>query len=440
MRVSREHRFGKANSGLLSGSDNDGKQGIAQAGKNGYNNRNLLYSVNEVMARKHYLKAVNRSSILNAVRTHGPIARADIARRTGLSPATVTGQTAELIQDGLIFEKQEGDSRGGRRPVLLALVEDGIFVAGIKLAEDRASLAITDLNAEVIANQEIPLAQRDPVTVSQQLVQALRDVMAVHHLPFSRLLGLGVGLAGIIDSANGICRLSPFNDWRDVPFAEYLEEGLERPVYLDNDVNTLTLMEKLYGLGQHTNNFLVVTIGRGVGLGIVIDGKIYRGAHGGAGELGHTVIDPAVLDARSGSHGSLETFVAEPWLLKRAQSQGLKVQSVEDFVQLGTQGDPLVQALLEQAGEVLGQALANLVNLFDPALIILSGEGVRLGEDLFMPMRAALQRYSFADMFDHIELRIEPLSDVAWARGAASLVLGRVFHTPEPSHIELVNM
>lgn len=391
------------------------------------------------MARRHYLKAINRSAILNVIRTHGPIARADIARRTGLSPATVTGQTAELIHDGLIFEKQEGDSRGGRRPVLLALVEDGIYVAGIKLAEDRASLAITDLNAEVIVNQEIKLESRDPQAVSEHLAQALRHEMAAHDLAFSRLLGLGVGLAGIVDSAKGICRLSPFNNWFDVPFAEYLEELLERPVYLDNDVNTLTLMEKLYGLGQHVDNFLVVTIGRGVGLGIVIDGEIYRGARGGAGEFGHVVIDPAGLET-DGERGTLETFVAEPWLVRRAQLQGLNIDSIEAFTQLGRDGDPVVAGLLAQAGEVLGQSLANLVSLFDPSLIILSGEGVRLGEGLFTPMRAALEMYSFANMFDEVILRIEPLSDVAWARGAASLVLGRVFHRPDPDQIELVNL
>lgn len=385
------------------------------------------------MARKHYLKAVNRASILNIIRVHGAIARTDIARLTGLSPAAVTGQTAELIQDGLIFEKQEGDSRGGRRPVLLSLAEDGIYVAGIKLSESYASLALTDLNAEVITYHGVDLHTHDPREISRQLVAALKELIRAHDLPYSHLLGLGVGLAGIIDSVNGICRLSPFHNWHDVPFAEYLEEALERPVYLDNDVNTLTLMEKLYGLGQKIDNFLVITIGRGVGLGIVIEGKVYRGAHGGAGEFGHTVIDPQGLEDHSGNRGTLETVVAEPWLLQRARMQGVNVATIDDFIRLDREGQPLIRALLTHAGTVLGQAMANLVNVFDPTLIILSGEGVRLGDTLFTPMREALHHHAFGELYRRVELRIEPLSDEAWARGAAGLVLGQVFNTPDPS-------
>lgn len=379
------------------------------------------------MARRQILKEINRSAILNIIKAHGPIARADIARRTQISPAAVTHQTAALIEDGLIFEKQEGDSRGGRRPILLALNATGTYVIGVKLAETRATLALTDLNAEIVARHAIDLTARDPEQVSDQLAGAISELLNQSRIGRSRMLGVGVGLAGIIDSVNGICRLSPFNGWREVPFADLLEARLDYPVYLDNDVNTLTLVEKLYGPGQHVNDLLVVTLGRGVGLGMVVNSQMYRGARGSGGEFGHTVIDPQGLTCQCGNRGCLETYVADPWLLRRAAMNGLDAASVDDLLAAAAAGDPVARHVYEDAGQVLGQGIANLINLFNPSLIIISGEGVRAGAFVFPPMRAAIERHTFGQLSDDMALRIEPASDDAWARGAAGLVLNEVF-------------
>ncbi len=383
------------------------------------------------MARRQLLKALNRSAILNVIKATGPISRTDIARLTGLSPASVTSQTAELIEDGLIYEKQEGDSRGGRRPILLALNATGAYVVGVKLAEEHATLVLTDLNAEVIARQTLELSSREPGRVSDQLAGGVRALLRSTQVDQNRLLGVGVGLAGIVDSAAGVCRMSPFNGWREVPFAEMLEERLDYPVYLDNDVNTLTLVEQLYGAGQHVDDFLIVTVGRGIGMGIVAKSQVYRGARGGGGEFGHTVVDPDGPLCTCGNRGCLETFVAEPWLLQHARNEGLEVATPEDLVAAARQGSAAALEVFARAGRVLGMGVANLVNLFNPALVLISGEGVRAGEFLFGPMRATMQRHMFGQLAQDVEVRVEPLGDDAWARGAASLALRQIFHAPE---------
>jgi predicted NBD/HSP70 family sugar kinase len=245
------------------------------------------------------------------------------------------------------------------------------------------------------------------------------------------LLGVGVGLAGIIDSAAGVCRVSPHNGWREVPFAKLLEDRLDCLVYLDNNVNSLTLMEHLYGAGQHVRDFLVVTIGRGVGMGIVAKGQVYRGACGGGGELGHIVIDPGGFVCNCGNRGCLETFVAEPWLIRRANMSGLKAATPEDLLAAAEAGNQVALDVLEKAGALLGQTLANLVNLLNPELIIISGEGVRMGEFLLGPMRAAMPQHMFGQLAEGLQVKIEPVSDDAWARGAASLVLNKIFSVPE---------
>ncbi len=383
------------------------------------------------MAQRQLLKAINRALILNAIKMHGSIARADIAEQTGLSPATVTGLTTGLIEDGLIFEKEEGVSRGGRPPIMLALDPSNVYVIGIKLAEEHAVFALANLNADIAARKTILLMDRTPESTSDQLAQGVRTLLASVQVGLERVIGIGVGLSGIIDSAEGVCRVSPHNGWRDVPFAQLLEDRLGCLVYLDNNVNSLTLMELLYGAGQHARDFLVVTIGRGVGLGIVANGQVYRGARGGGGEFGHIVLEPDGFLCNCGNQGCLETFVAEPWLVQRAQLKGLKVETPEDLLSAAEAGSPVALNVLERAGQLLGQSIANLVNLFDPKLIIISGEGVRAGKFMFCAMHDAIRRHTFSQLGDDVTIQIEPLSDDAWARGAASLVLNKFFSVPE---------
>jgi N-acetylglucosamine repressor len=381
------------------------------------------------MARRDLLKALNQSSILNVIKTHGPIARADIARITLLSPAAVTLQTAELIDNGLIFEKEEGDSRGGRRPILLALNADGFHVIGAKLTENEATLALTDLNANVTARHTLTLNSTQPEKVCDELARGIDTLLATTTHSRQDVLGVGVGMAGIIDSQSGICHISPFQKWRDVPFATLLQERLDLDVCLDNDVNTLTRMELLYGAGQSVQNFLVITLGRGVGMGIVANGQVYRGARGAGAEFGHTIVDPNGPTCACGNRGCLETFVAEPWLIKQTQARGVLVETPEAMVAAARAGDPDMLAVYEAAGGVFGSAVANLITLFNPALIILSGEGVRASDFMFPAMQRAIRRFTFDDLDEHVQVRVDVLSDDSWARGAASLVLERVFST-----------
>ncbi len=381
------------------------------------------------MAHRALLKAINRSIILNAIKKGGAIARADIARLTGLSPATVTMQTAELIEDGLIYEKQEGDSRGGRPPILLALTTSAIYVIGVKLTEAHIVLALTDLNADIVAQNTVQLLSTDPVAVADQLVGSVNDLLAEAGVSRKNLLGVGVGTAGIIEATTGIVRMSPHTHWRDVPFGELVADRLGCPVYLDNNVNTLTLLERLYGLGQRVDNFLVITVGLGIGMGMVCNGQLYRGATGSGGEFGHTVVDPDGLRCTCGNQGCLETFVADPWLVYRAKQAKMDVSVPQDVVDAAEAGDETALRILRDAGLVLGQSVANLVNLFNPSMIILSGEGVRAGDFLFEPMRTAVRRHTFWKLDQEVDFRVEPLRDESWARGAASLVLNKVFDT-----------
>ncbi|MBI1278617.1 MAG: ROK family protein [Anaerolineaceae bacterium] len=391
----------------------------------------LVISTNEKsMHKQKLLKVQNRALVLNSIRQHGPISRVDVARRTGLSVGAVTALTRELVENGLIYEKQEGDSRGGRPPILLALQPEGAYVVGAKLTEYHITFALTNLDADVIGRLTLENPSVEPEAVAQRVADGIHRLVADSHIQRSRLMGVGIGMAGIVDADSGVCLASPILHWENVPFADLVEQRTILPVYLDNDVNTLTLVEKLYGAGVGSNHFLTITVGRGIGLGIVVNGQLYRGM-GGAGEFGHTVIDPQGYTCDCGKRGCLETFVGDPWLLRRAAEHALHFNTIDELWQAAQNGQPQMIQLIQQAGASLGYGIAMLVNILNPQLLIFSGEGMRYGEMLLQPMREALYANAMSALSSGLKLHTEPLGDDAWARGAASLVLQELFRTSQ---------
>jgi predicted NBD/HSP70 family sugar kinase len=391
---------------------------------------------NSPVGNRDLIRAINRSKILNTIKSYGLIPRAEIARLTGLSPATVTGITADLIQDNLVFEKEVGDSSGGRRPIMLAINPHGGCVVGIKVMEDHALGALTDLEASLLVKQSFPLTDTSPEGVSLAVGELVVELLRLSANPLSSLMGVGVGLAGIVDSGQGIVCQSPFFGWTDVPLRELIQNRVHVPVYIDNDVNTLAFAEKWFGAGQGINDFLVVTFGRGIGLGIVVNGQFHHGLRGGAGELGHTVIRPGGELCACGKRGCLEMYVSEPAMLRQASeafNQGQlasQPHTPEELVALAESGAAPAREILVQAGQLLGQSIANLINIFNPQCILINGEGVRAGRWLFDAMRASIDEHTLPSLRQDVSILVEPLGDDAWARGAASLVLHELFESP----------
>ena len=392
--------------------------------------------VNHPLGNRDLIRAINRSAILNTIKTHGPISRVEIVRFTKLSAATVSGITAELIDDDLVFEKETGDSKGGRRPILLALNPRGGYVVGLKLSESQVIGVITDLEATVLAKHTRSLDNHSLEQAIDTMGLVVETLASQYGLAPKQLLGVGLGLAGIIDAQNGRLRHSPTFGWRDVLIGDLLQERVQAPVYIGNDVDTLTLAEKWFGKGHGLDNFLTVTIGRGVGLGIVVNGQIYSGFHGGAGEFGHIVIDPSGPQCACGNRGCLETYVSDPALLRSAKEAVERgdlpesIQTLDALLQAAQEGNSIAQAIFAQAGQVLGRAIANLINIFSPQQIIISGEGVRAGDLIIDPICATITKHVMPGLAEDTEIEVDVWKDDAWARGAASLVLQELFKSP----------
>lgn len=385
-------------------------------------------------ADRQLVRTINRSMILNVVREKGPISKAEIARVTGLSQATVGAIVPSLIERGFVSESAPTVSGLGRPPTLLQLDRDSYNVVGLKLMEDHIVGAVTDLEARTLGHFELPISDLEPTAVAASAAEVVDELLRISGLGRERLLGVGIGMAGVIDTNHGLCRSSPFLGWRNVPIAELAEARLEVPVRVDNDINTLALAERWFGIGQKADDFILVTLGRGIGLSVVAAGSVYRGAQGGAGEFGHTVVSDSDELCSCGNRGCLEASVGEPALLRRAKelraARNLPAPSTAAELYAAATEDRELADLLARAGRQLGRALGNLINLLAPALVILSGEGVDAGEALLGAVRAELDVHIHEGLQGTYEFVVEPLGDEAWARGAASLILDAVFEPP----------
>jgi predicted NBD/HSP70 family sugar kinase len=389
------------------------------------------------------IKAMNRNLILNILRREGELSRTQITEISGLSVGAVSQIINDLIQNAWIFEIGEGDYTGGRRQMRLRLNPTAGYAIGLKLMENRVVGALTNFASNVLLDFESPINfDGSPDTLTVALGAMIDGMIERSGLARDEFFGVGIGLAGVIYPQQGIVHYSPYFGWRDVPLAHMLQTQIGLPVYVENDVNTLTLSEYLFGAGRHQDNFVVVTIGRGIGMGIVINGQLYQGARGGAGELGHIILDLPKA-RRSVDAGSLETLASDPAVLRAlhnggggeptrndAPEGGGGEPTLAEVIRVAEAGGDDARAALALSGEYLGVGLATVINILCPRLIIISGEGVAAGSLRLDPMLAAMRRYTFNGLLNDVEVIVEPTDDQAWARGAASVVMSKVFESP----------
>ncbi len=380
------------------------------------------------------IRDLNRAATLAIIGDQGPIARAEITRRLTLSPATVTGVTRDLVAEGLVRVVDQAPSNGGRPALLLGLVGGAAHALGAKIAVDHLAIVRVDLEGEVLDRFERPFDVTDPGALDR-LGNLLADAVARSGAGSPRLLGVGMGVPGIVDTQRGLVD-APVLGWEHLPLGPVMADRLGVPVLVDNDVNTLAVSERLYGRGRGVDHFLTVTIGRGVGLGIVIAGDVYRGARGGAGEFGHVRFVEDGPPCICGKTACLEALVADPALIREGRALGLSdghgngsADEVERLRALAEAGNPAARAIYERAGAILGRAVAGLVSVLNPQLVLVSGEGTLAWPLLAGAFDDALRHNAFGPLRD-VAVEVDPWDDAKWARGAAALILRATFSAP----------
>jgi N-acetylglucosamine repressor len=387
----------------------------------------------DLRGNRDLIKAMNRNLLLNILRRKGPLSRTQLTEVSGLSTGAVSQIITDLLDKNWIQELGEGDYTGGRRQVFVRINPAAGYAIGLKVMEDRVVCAVTDFESRVMHYDEQAFnTNHHPTTMSDTLALIIDTIITTSGIPRDQFFGIGIGLAGVVYPYEGVVHYSPFFGWQDVPLADLLQDRLNLPVYIENDVNTLTLSEHLFGAGRHQSSMVVVTVGRGIGMGMIVNGQLYQGARGGAGELGHIILDLPGAQAGQAEDGSLETLAADPGVIRalNARLGTARYETLADVVEAANAGNAAAREALARSGDYLGVGLAAVINILCPSMVIISGEGVTAGDYRLKPMLESMRRYTFNGLLDNLQILVEPTDDRTWARGAASLVMNRAYASP----------
>lgn len=400
-------------------------------------------------ANRELLRAINRFEILDTTRVHKLISRVDLAKTTGLSKASVTGITADLIDEGLLFEKEVSASMGGRRPILLALNPDGAYSLGVYLSFLGISVLIVNFEATILNEYFLPLQAKHytPDAFVDKIVQAVHACMWEANFSKNQISGLGISIPGLVDSQTGMIRFFPNYGWENVNLRDMVQQRIDHPTYIENSANTLALAEQWFGDVRGVDNFIVITLEHGVGMGIVLDGKLYRGQKGVAGEFGHTTVDPDGPLCRCGQKGCLEAIVGNRAIVLAARAAAAKGEwhpenpetiTIDDVLSAAKTGEPCLHNIYAHAGKVLGMGIANLIRIFNPAKILISGKGVEAGEMLFASMYQTISRCLTDTFISDTAIRVQNWDRKDYARGAGTMVLQEIHKSPAHRNVQIM--
>lgn len=380
-------------------------------------------------AHLNTIRDINRQIVLNYVREREPISRAEIARETDLQRSTISAIVGALKTEGLVEEVGEGESTGGRRPTLLKLRTKGAIAIGVAITPTCTTVATSDLAGRVVEQEEF-LTDPDSNKTLNQVIALVRELSGRHK---GSIEAVGVSLPGLVDPSTGKAVYVPYFKWRDLAISEVISAAVGLPVVIDNDANAVALAELWFGRPEVSDarDFILILVAEGVGTGIIIDGQVYRGQSGAAGEFGHMVIGThAPVPCSCGNHDCWEAFASE----RAAMARYLKLSgegnaptfSFRELVDRALGGEASAKAALIDTARCLGVGISNLVVGFSPEAVVVGGEIARAWALVGSALTETIE-HSVRRGLPSARILASTLGEKPTLRGALSLVLAGKF-------------
>ncbi|SDJ35836.1 ROK family protein [Salimicrobium halophilum] len=388
---------------------------------------------------KELIKEINRFKVLNIIRHQQPISRAEISRQCELGVSTLSYIMDELKAQNLIYEVGEASSTGGRKAKLLKFNENHGYVVSIKIEEEQILTALTDMEGGILLKTYVAFEKKESAERIVSLIEKeVKMIFSEQDKDISHLLGIGVLSSGLVNRHEGEIIRSSMLEWENVPVTSMIKEKFPRvPVFVDNNINGYTLAELEKGEGQKDNNFLVVSIGAGLGLSVVIDRKIYYGAVGGAGEFGHTNLVMGGYPCHCGQEGCLEMYASEFYFENKIKERLKEDPTYEGedhhfsaVAKAAEADDMFAQSLMKEMGTHLGYGLRNLINTLNPEKIIIVGEGVKYKHLFEREVLAIANDNFFEKVSIDTDIVFSHLKDDSWFTGGALLAISQLFQEP----------
>lgn len=400
--------------------------------------------MNEVIRGSFELmKQLNISAVLKAVMSEGPISRADIAKRTGLTPASVTNITKVLIENGYLNQLGIGESSGGRPPIILEINPNARYIIGVSIGVGRIEAVISNIAAEIVYRKEIIIGknQKDKEIVFPKLIKLINEVIDTSEITEEKIIGIGIAMHGIVNSDTGISEYSPFYKWTDVNIKSELSNEFSYPIFIDNDVRAMALAESHFGVSKGVSNFIIINVSNGIGAGIIINNAPYYGVSYSAGEIGHIFVDSNGDKCECGNYGCLETVASNSNIVKKTikllkqGSKSILQQSradindidINDICLAANEQDSLAIEVLREASRYIGIAVANLVNILNPTDIVVVGEIFEQTSFAMDNLEYIVKSKSLKMPSEKVRIVKSKLSKDAAAIGAVTLVIQEIF-------------
>ncbi|NMB26043.1 MAG: ROK family protein [Firmicutes bacterium] len=390
-------------------------------------------------AQPELVRQINSATLLSLIEAKSTVSRAELARLSGLSRATVSNIVETFLELDLVHEKGIGDSRGGRPPVLLAFNPYAWYAVGAELVDSDWMLVLVDLRGQVRKSLSVAINTNRPEDAVGAFVDGYYRILDGFSKPV--LPGVGLGVPGLVDGKIGVIRSAADLGWVDVPVRKLLEAKLGVSVYVINRHKAAGLVEVSYGGGVGSRNLVYIGIGTGVAAALFFEGQMLQGANSSAGELGHVTVEPNGRPCPCGNHGCLQQYVSGPAMAARARelirsgnrsileemnTGNLQLISGKSVCEAAEAGDSLSLRVIQEAAEYLGIAIANLVNVLNPDTVVLGGPiGANSGALLLKPLERTLRKRSMSHPLRALNLIHSTMGNEAGARGAAALVLAR---------------
>ena len=362
----------------------------------------------------------NERLVLATIYDAGRISRADVARLTGLTRTTVSDVMADLLASGLCREVGRGPSTGGKAPILLEVPETARLLVGVDLGDRVFTAATVNLRGEIIDRVDVPSEDADGQDALSLAIELIGQVLGAAR---GSILGIGIGAPGLIDSSAGTVIQAVTRDWRQLPLGPIVAERFHLPVHVANDSQAAGLAEHVFGAIRGPN-LITVKVGQGIGAGLVLNGELFEGDGFGAGEIGHTVVDPQGELCRCGRRGCLETVASARAVLNRLTALCGRSVSLEEALSLFDSGDLQTRTIVVEAGQRLGAALAGLVGALHVRRIILAGTMTAFGEPWLEAVASAAAEHALAALADDTTFEIGRMEDVV-VLGASALLMTR---------------
>jgi glucokinase-like ROK family protein len=394
------------------------------------------------------VRRINRATVLHDLLTSGAMSRRDLAYRSGLSPATVANVIADLESESKVVVVGQDESAGGRPGAVYGLNPGVGYCIGIALTATFVTLELFDGALRSNGQMQVPVASLDPQpsTIVDLLCHSIDALLSEHGVLRERLVGIGVAMPGVVDAVDGIAVFAPNWGWHQVPFLDMLRQRLPVPIYMDNTLKFYAIAEAWFGAGRGADHVVTAVLGTGVGAGAMVNGTLLRGATNAAGEWGHTTLIYDGRPCRCGHRGCVEAYVGAPGILQTLVELDPaspllnltdEAASIEAIARAARSGDAIARHALARTAQYLGAAVATLISLFNPEVIVLgSWIGAMLGPLIIDDLREEIARHALSEAVEEARIVVSTLGTRAAALGAATVALEQMLSSPTAARVQ----